>query len=273
MSLIVRAGTLANSLSDHTPLRLVFLNACEGARDAGTEPFTGMAQKLVEQGIPAVLAMQFEVSDAAAIALAHAFYAALADGYPVDAALAEARKAIFDRSKGQEWGTPVLFSRSPDGVLWKEEIAAVDQKPEAQSGGGGRSGGVNFYAEAHIQGDVVGRDQYKAMAQVLTAEEHVEVERLLHKIREQLDSLDISEGKKLMGQEFVGQLEQELTKTDEPPDANVIKFAGDWLLKNVPALAGTLSGLFTNPIVGKVMEAAGDLAANWVKQRFRGQVK
>lgn len=267
-SLIVRAGTLANSLRDHDPLRLAFLNACEGARDARTEPFTGVAQKLVEQGTPAVLAMQFEVSDAAAIALAREFYAALADGYAVDAALAEARKAIFDRSKDVEWGTPVLFMRSPDGVLWREKIAAVGQKPEAHLGAGVRSGGVNFYAPAYIQGDVIGQDQYKAVTQVPTAEEHVEIERLFNEIREQLDSLDIPESKKLMGQEFVGQLEQELTKTDEPPAANMIKFAGDWLLKNVPALAGALSGLFTNPIVGKVVEAAGDLAANWVKQRF-----
>jgi hypothetical protein len=52
------------------------------------------------------------------------------------------------------------------------------------------------------------------------------------------------------------------------PDASTIKVAGDWLLKNVPALTGALTSLFVNPIVGKVVEAAGDLAAKWVKERL-----
>jgi hypothetical protein len=49
----------------------------------------------VQQGVPAVIAMQFEITDEAAITFAEEFYSATADGYPVDAALAAARKAIF----------------------------------------------------------------------------------------------------------------------------------------------------------------------------------
>ena len=61
--------------------------------------------------------MQFPVSDVAAIALSHAFYSALADGYPADSALSEARKAIAAQGNPLEWGTPVLFSRSDDNRL------------------------------------------------------------------------------------------------------------------------------------------------------------
>lgn len=104
-------------LHDEKGLQLAVLNACEGARTSRTDPFSGVGQSFLQQGIPAVIAMQFEVSDDAAIAMAHEFYAALADGYPVDAALVEARKAIFARSD-VEWGTPVLYLRAPDGQIF-----------------------------------------------------------------------------------------------------------------------------------------------------------
>jgi ligand-binding sensor domain-containing protein len=115
---IVSGQDLGVLLHDHHPMRLVVLNSCEGARTSRTDPFAGTAQSLVQQGMPAVLAMQFEISDAAAVVLSHEFYAALAAGYPVDASLAEARKAVFTNASGAEWGTPVLYLRSTDGRLF-----------------------------------------------------------------------------------------------------------------------------------------------------------
>ena len=106
-------------LHDHHSLQLAVLNACEGARTSAEDPYTGVAQTLVRQGIPAVLAMQFEIFEKAAVTLAQEFYGAIADGYPVDAALSEARKAIFAGNNDVEWGTPVLFMRIPNGVLFK----------------------------------------------------------------------------------------------------------------------------------------------------------
>jgi hypothetical protein len=119
-------------LHDHRPMRLVVLNACEGARASRTDPFGGTAQSLVQQGLPAVIAMQFEITDEAAITFAHEFYGAVADGYPVDGALAEARKAIFAQGNGLEWGTPVLYLRCPDGVIFNLERAAA-QRPAAEA--------------------------------------------------------------------------------------------------------------------------------------------
>jgi hypothetical protein len=109
---------LGTILHDEDSLRLVILNACEGARTGKNDPFAGIAQSLVQQGLPAVIAMQFEVSDQAAITFAHEFYAALADGLPVDASLAEARKIIFSSGNEIEWGTPVLYLRAEDGRIF-----------------------------------------------------------------------------------------------------------------------------------------------------------
>jgi hypothetical protein len=115
---LVSAEHLGTLLHDHRSMRLVVLNACEGSRSSRADPFAGVAQTLVQQGVPAVIAMQFEITDQAAITFAEEFYAATAGGYPVDAALAAARKAIFAAGNDVEWGTPVLFMRAPDGQLF-----------------------------------------------------------------------------------------------------------------------------------------------------------
>jgi hypothetical protein len=135
---------LGGLLSEYEQTRLAVLNACEGARGGVSDPFAGVAQSLVQQGLPAVVAMQFEITDDAAIIFAHELYAAIADGYPLEAALAEARGAIRDEGNITEWGKPVLYSRAPDGHLFDlsgpERIpGTADQarqgaEPEARQG-------------------------------------------------------------------------------------------------------------------------------------------
>ena len=122
-------GTL---LHDERSLRLAFLNACEGARTSASDPFAGTAQCLVQQGIPAVIAMQFEISDEAAIILTREFYSALTEGYPVDAALGEARKAIYGQIGDVEWGTPVLYLRAEDGRIFDIEPPPAVSIPSPQ---------------------------------------------------------------------------------------------------------------------------------------------
>ena len=62
--------------------------------------------------------MQFQITDDAAIQFSRVFYSAVAQGMPVDFAVAEARKSVALQSQSYEWGTPVLFMRSPDGILF-----------------------------------------------------------------------------------------------------------------------------------------------------------
>jgi hypothetical protein len=112
-------------LHDHESLRVAVLNACEGARSSKQDPFAGSAQTLVQQGIPAVIAMQFEIADDVAQTFAHDFYGALADSYPIDAAVTEARKAIFAMGREVEWATPVLYLRAPDGRIFDVDRSAA----------------------------------------------------------------------------------------------------------------------------------------------------
>ncbi len=114
---LVRGEQLATVLRNHPALRLIYLNACEGALASGQSVFTGVAQTLVREGVPAAVAMQAEISDIGAIELARTFYTALAAGRPVDAALTQARVAL-SVADSPEWAIPVLFSRSPDNRLF-----------------------------------------------------------------------------------------------------------------------------------------------------------
>lgn len=134
----VNGANLGRLLSDHVTLRLAVLNACEGARTSATDigpydQFPGVAQALVHAGMQAVVAMQFEISDEAAVTFAQEFYAAIVDGYPVDAAVAEGRKAIdLSLQDTVEWGTPVLYMRAPDGVIFQMPQQAVEAQLEEE---------------------------------------------------------------------------------------------------------------------------------------------
>jgi len=61
-------------LENEPSFQLAVLNACEGARVSSDDPFAGGAASLVERQIPAVIAMQFEITDRAAIIFAGEFY-------------------------------------------------------------------------------------------------------------------------------------------------------------------------------------------------------
>jgi tetratricopeptide (TPR) repeat protein len=124
------AKQLGRLLANHASLRLVLLNSCEGAKGSERDMFSSTAAILVRRGIPAVLAMQYEITDDAAIEFARQFYEALADGIPVDGAMAEARMALsFAVANTVEWGTPVLYMRTPDGVLFRLTEAPRAEAP------------------------------------------------------------------------------------------------------------------------------------------------
>lgn len=117
----VDAEALAIEFMGEYRLRLVFLNACRTAVTgvtSTTDPFAGVATSLVRGGVTAVLAMQFPITDGAAIAFSTVFYQALVESEPVDAAVRAARNRVYSRDHA-EWATPVLFMRSKSGELFQ----------------------------------------------------------------------------------------------------------------------------------------------------------
>jgi WD40 repeat protein len=120
-------------LHNHKTLALAVLNACEGARSDQTDLFAGTAQSLVQQGIPAVVAMQFEITDDAAKTFAHAFYSGVAAGHPVEASLTETRVALYAEGHGLEWATPVLYLRAENGRVFDVRQLSTDDLKHIRS--------------------------------------------------------------------------------------------------------------------------------------------
>ncbi|MDZ7356854.1 MAG: CHAT domain-containing protein [candidate division KSB1 bacterium] len=109
-----------STLMDGAQVRLVVLNACQTATIANSDISFGVAHGLVKIGIPAVVAMQFNIPDASALMFAKHFYTTLAETHQVDRAVDEARRRLFvNLESGRiDWGIPVLFMRKDDGVIF-----------------------------------------------------------------------------------------------------------------------------------------------------------
>jgi peptidoglycan hydrolase-like protein with peptidoglycan-binding domain len=134
-SVPVDSTLFANLLSDQDRLRLVVLNSCEGARTTLSDPYAGVATTLIQLGVPAVVAMQFEISDDAALLFAEELYTNLIGRQdPVDASVAEARKAVYTELDPLEWATPVLFMRDPNVELFRFEVPAAPLPPTPPPG-------------------------------------------------------------------------------------------------------------------------------------------
>jgi hypothetical protein len=115
---LLDAGNLAIRLQA-AGVRVVLLGACESGRRDGVSAWTAIAPSLVERGTPAVVAMQYEVLDGAAVSFSQMFYSSLAAGLSVDEAVSAARLAMLGAEIGNtEWGVPVLYMRASDGVLF-----------------------------------------------------------------------------------------------------------------------------------------------------------
>ena len=135
---IVSASRLVDLLRQARPMpRLVVLNSCAGAATGTGDLFSGTAAALVRGGIPAVTAMQYEISDGAAIAFTRGFYAALARGRGVDDAVSSGRVAVLGTSdRTLEWVTPVLYLRGNQSRLFTLSATSGDGEGEATAGSG-----------------------------------------------------------------------------------------------------------------------------------------
>ncbi len=76
-------------------LRLVVLSGCQTARTLNVGGFRDLARGLARRNIPAVIAMQFSISDAAGLQLAELLYPRLLAGQPIEMAVSAMRRALL----------------------------------------------------------------------------------------------------------------------------------------------------------------------------------
>jgi hypothetical protein len=119
------AELISRLFTDWFP-RLILLQACEGAMKDPAPGFISLADHLIQRGIPAVVAMQSSIMNAHATSFATGFYKALRDGKDVDEAVQEGRWTIWNKVRGSEpsFGTPVLFTYDPTGIILLQEPSA-----------------------------------------------------------------------------------------------------------------------------------------------------
>ncbi|MEH2154036.1 CHAT domain-containing protein [Nostoc sp.] len=133
-------------------VRVAVFGACESAQRDGASEWAGVAPTLVAEGVPVVVAMQYEILDNHAIAFSEIFYAALAAGLSVDEAVAAGRLAMLGQDASNQrklevvsessdsksfsneepanvqWGVPVLYMRSADSIIFPRKTSAVAEQ-------------------------------------------------------------------------------------------------------------------------------------------------
>lgn len=292
---VVRDDQVATLFNDTKSLRLVLLNACDSARTDAGNPFAGVAPRLVQRGVPAVLAMQFPISDPAAINLSTEFYRTLADGYPVDAAMNEARRAIYLDNNPLEWGTPVLLMRAEDGMLFEgEKTMDEDNKTPRRGGinisgnarvsvgrdmvegdkivhgndintGGGDFNSVNIGAGATVGQVAAGRNISQSGGSA--ADERKELQQKLADLTAAIEGLrsqtDARSFKLATYQ--LKDLEAELIRTDGTPSGAMVTEAVQGLVETFPAIGGPLGAVLKTAAAKKALANAGvsDLATKF----------
>lgn len=139
---LVTPADLATIVGD-AGLRLVFLNGCQTAQTGLQERAHGFARALMQRGIPAVVGMQTSIASDMAAEIAVEFYAAVADGQPVDRALLDARQVLARSGRYGAGGiaVPVLYLRAADGRLLGSAQSTEVVAPAAR-GRGRRAGSV-----------------------------------------------------------------------------------------------------------------------------------
>jgi hypothetical protein len=57
--------------------------------------------------------------------------------------------------------------------------------------------------------------------------------------------------------------------TADKPDLTTVQYVKRWFAKNLPALAGSVTGILVHPVVGKLVQSAGEAIAG----RFQGVIE
>jgi hypothetical protein len=91
----------------------------------------------------------------------------------------------------------------------------------------------------------------------LSDDEQAELARLFADLRSQV-AAQAPPDQQQAAVERAQELEEALT-ADEP-DLTTVQYVKSWFLKKLPSLVGLVTGVLVNPLVGKLVQCAGDSA-------------
>jgi hypothetical protein len=131
----------------------------------------------------------------------------------------------------------------------------------------------NQSISATISGDVsgqvaVGNNIHQSRSEIhqtVTSGEMQELQIMLAKLKSQVEA-EAPADKRAAALERVDELDQAIT--EKKPDLSTMEYVRNWFGKHIPGLAGAVVSVVVHPIVGKLVEAAGDLLAVDFRKRF-----
>jgi len=124
------------------------------------------------------------------------------------------------------------------------------------------SGGVSGQVAV---GKKIAQTQISTSRPEVTEADRAELRQLLADLRAQV-AANAPPGEKDAALERVDELGEAITAKE--PDLTTMEYVTRWFGKRLPQMAGLVTGVVVHPVVGKIVEAAGDLLANEFKQRF-----
>jgi len=129
-------------------------------------------------------------------------------------------------------------------------------------------GGDNINVEiggGHNQGIIVGKNIINRSDNKISETDLEAVRGLFAQLKSLVEAQSPPD-KKASATERVDELEQAVVA--EQPDLTTLDYVKNWFEKNLPQLAGAVTSVLVNPIVGKVVEATGKIAIGEINRRF-----
>jgi len=114
----------------------------------------------------------------------------------------------------------------------------------------------NVSGQVAVGKDIAQTQQVGAAAQLSDAE-RAELQQLFADLRARV-SAEAPAEQQQAAVERAAELEEALTA--EEPDLTTAHYVKNWFVRKLPTLAGVVTGVLVNPIVGKLVQSAGDAA-------------
>ncbi len=267
---------LLGKMAASSSLRMAVLVTSQETEGEAEDAIDSAARQLVQAGMPAAVVMPTPMSAEGHAAFSEAFYDELSSGLPVDTAVQAGRHAVLPLQgngstaakpprKRNEWAIPTLYTCTPDGLVLgigerksarhmfkREEIKPTVTYTPTFHG--------PIYGPVHAgRGDIRGnRLQYRIQA--------ADLNELFAALRG-LILEQAPPARKEEAAEQVDTLQEAIL--EKRPNVSKIQAVLNWFRTHIPQLAGVVTSVVLNPIVGKVVEAAGELAASEFREQFR----
>ena len=131
---------------------------------------------------------------------------------------------------------------------------------------------VNVKIGGDASGNIIVGDENKVTIDqsqtniTVTDKEYEELFSLIDDLKEKILK-EADDDKKDQAIERAEELKEALK--EKKPDLSTMEYVTNWFAKNLPTIAGSVTSLVIHPIVGKLVQAAGDAAVEEFNRRFK----